>query len=66
MSGLAFSMSFWIGPVLIAGLVSWLARDKSWLIHFLTWAFGLPLLFLFYPLLVAIISLHVFGIDLFD
>jgi hypothetical protein len=60
------SIAFWVGPVLVAALISWLAQDRSWLVHFLTWVFGLPLLFVFGPLLVAIISLHVFGVDLFD
>jgi hypothetical protein len=58
--------TFWLAPVLVAALISYLARDKSWLIHFLTWVFGLPLLLVFVPVLVAIVALHVFGVDLLD
>ena len=61
----SFAIS-WLGPVLIAALISYLARNRTWLIHFLTWVFGLPLLLVFVPVLVAIVALHVFGVDLFD
>ena len=61
----SFAIS-WLGPILIAALISYLARSRRWLIHFLTWVFGLPLLLVFVPVLVAIVALHVFGVDLVD
>ena len=59
-------MSFYAVPVLLAALVSYLARNKGWLVHFVTWVLGLPLLLAFGPLMVALVGLHVFGVDLFD
>ncbi len=53
-------------PLLIVSLTSAFARRQSWLVHFLLWVFALPLLLLFSPLLIAMISSLVLGVDWLD
>lgn len=53
-------------PVLIVGLLSYLAGRDPWPMQMILWVFALPILLLAAPFITAIVSYLVFGIDLFD
>ena len=57
---------YFTAPLVIAGGLSYLLRNKGPLPQLLLWLFGLPALFFAVPILIMIVSFQVFGVDLVD
>ena len=60
------NVAFYVVPILIAGLASYIARNKTWPVHFVVWVLGLPVMLVFGPPLVTFLAFQLFGIDLFE